>query len=390
MTITVGLKQFTTFDNNAGAVAVTFTGTTTAGSTISVIMQWSNARGDGRAINADPVLTGGGLTWNKRKSQPQTTSANSVGCVAWDAINVGAVTNLALSFAMGAPETTANYGNVSVLEIKGADTTAPFEAANGNSAASGTNPTMSTNSASNTTTDGIAHVMAGIDSGANPSITTNPPTGYTSIGLQADQTAHQGSESAYKILTSAASQSASWATDSTGSSGGWDAVIVVYKGASSGQSVTGTGAVTSSTATTSGTGARGSPGTGAVSSSKATTSGTGSVNGGAQSVTGTGAVQSSKATASGSGTRGIQDQPGAVSVSTSIPTVSGSGTVNSPGSHSGTGAVQSSKATAAGTGVRGITGSGALTSAPATVRGFQVMPKGRIYQEFGFGLQLRF
>lgn len=229
MTITAGLKTFTTFDN-ATAPQATLTGTTVAGSTISVIVQWSNARGDGRAINADPTIAGGSLTWTKRKSQPQTTSANSVGAVAWDAVNVGAVTNLQITLTMGLPELTGNYGNISMLEVKTADTTAPFDGTNGNSAASGTNPTMSTGSLTNTTTDGIFHVMAGIDSGANPGITTNPPTNYTSIGLQGDGTAHQISQASYRIVTSAAANNPTWATDSTGSSGGWTALIVAYKG----------------------------------------------------------------------------------------------------------------------------------------------------------------
>lgn len=236
MAITAGLTKFQTFDNNGAAVAVTFTGTTTDGSTISVGICWSPTVA---TLNADPVLTGGGLTWNKRVSARQDVAGgNAVGVVFWDAINVDAVTNLVLLFVMGAPHATGNYGNVSVVEIKSSDTTAPFENSNSGGAASGTDPTMATGSASNTTTDGFAHVMAAIDAGVNPCILTDPPTGYTSIGLQADATAHQSGQASYKVLTSAGANSASWATDNAGSTGGWAAAIVVYKGIGEGGGAT--------------------------------------------------------------------------------------------------------------------------------------------------------
>jgi hypothetical protein len=132
-------------------------------------------------------------------------------------------------------------------------------------------------------------------------------------------------------------------------------------------------------------------GTGALTSTQAATSGTGTVDGGLQEITGTGALTGPSATASGAASRGLHDVPGPIALASSIPTVAGTGTVDTPSvPDTGTGALTAAVATASGLGIRGITGSGACSIVMPSVRGFEVLPVGRTYQEFGFGLQMRF
>lgn len=123
--------------------------------------------------------------------------------------------------------------------------------------------------------------------------------------------------------------------------------------------VTGTGALTTSTTTASGTGTIGHTGTGTPAIGAVTASGTGVI-----SHTGTGDLTVGAVTASGAGTL---SHTGTGALTASSVTASGTGTL----SHTGTGAVTVGNVTVSGTGSlgAGITGTGAITIGNVTVSG---------------------
>lgn len=108
-------------------------------------------------------------------------------------------------------------------------------------------------------------------------------------------------------------------------------------------------------------------GTGALTASEATASGSGVLG-----HPGSGALTVSVETISGSGSRTSNDTGGPVSLQSQTPTVSGSGSVNgAPVDYSGTGALSAGTPTVAGSGtiVGGASGTGALTVSSPTVSG---------------------
>ncbi len=128
---------------------------------------------------------------------------------------------------------------------------------------------------------------------------------------------------------------------------------------------TGSGALTASVATLSGTGARSVVGDGVLTVSVATITGSG---GGSQNYTGSGALTASVVTIAGTATHNIMDVGGSVNLDAPAPTVSGT----SAGANlTGDGALTASNATIAGIASRDHVGSGALTVSIALVSGSQ-------------------
>ena len=123
--------------------------------------------------------------------------------------------------------------------------------------------------------------------------------------------------------------------------------------------VTGTGAVTTTAASLSGTGAQTVTGTGAVTSTAAILSGTG-----AQTDTGTGAVTTTAATVSGTG---AQTYAGTGVVTSTAASLSGTGDAT----YAGTGALTSAAATLAADGsvVTGTVGTGSVTTTASSLDG---------------------
>lgn len=226
----LGLSAFVTFDAAGGTTGITLTGTTTSGSTLGFVSNFTPLVGTSQG---EMTIAGGGLTWNPRVAKNQdSTGGFAVQHKIWDSVNVGALTNLAITATHSA---SGYYGNLVAFEMTGADTTAPYENSNSGGAASGTDPAMSTGDAANSTSDGFCVVAAGLDSSSATSILTALPTGFTGTLLhEDDQTAHMGMNCSYKLLSSAGNNSAGWSTQTSGASGCWGAVIATWKGTGGG------------------------------------------------------------------------------------------------------------------------------------------------------------
>jgi hypothetical protein len=156
-----------------------------------------------------------------------------------------------------------------------------------------------------------------------------------------------------------------------------------YTVGSTGSSVTGTGALTVSTATLSGTGKHGHPGSGSLTATKATASGAGlkgshgtgsltvskeTMSGtGVRHVLGTGSLTDSHPTVAGTGKRGAH---GTGSLTVTDTTLIGSGTASTPGSGvTGAGALTANAPSLTATARRGTIGTGSITSGKGIVAG---------------------
>lgn len=183
-------------------------------------------------------------------------------------------------------------------------------------------------------------------------MTRGTSSGFTAGTDQTALSAQQAADSVYqrtssKLGASSVTMSWTWSTSNT-----WVHKVVVYNHASSGSSVTGTGASTAPAATSSGTGTRGVNDFGSVvelNASAATVAATGTVTPVGDAITGSGALTAGAATVDGTGGLAI--------------------------AITGSGALQAAVALVAATGIRAIFGTGALTAPAGRIRGR--VPTGR-------------
>lgn len=242
----------------------------------------------------------------------------------------------------------------------------------------------------------ILAFLAG-DSGSNPATHAEGGLGSSTIVVQeTNGTANWVAACAKSYKASTGTFNPSWTESGASNTVVW--MVTLKEPAGGGSSKTGTGAITSSTATASGTAVRRVHGSGTVTSSKATAAGSATKNNVAGHKTGTGTPNSPKATTTGTAVRKVNYLGGLVTLSSPVATMAGTGTTASHEGAVGSGDLASPKATVAGTAtlhrhltgsgainlarialvagtaVRHSRGSGALTGPKATVSGFSSAP----------------
>lgn len=305
--------------------------TATAGhALIAVILEY------GPSNTPNYTVTGGG-TWT---TDLNGTSSNTmgVGFASCASATGGSATVTVTSTAAGIGTTAY------ILEFSGMLSSGMYEGpASGTACSSGTSTTPTTSALTNTAADAVKIAGAAFDAGDNLAWSstgtgwTMPPTN----GSEPDGSSFLVSACAYKIVSASQSDTEVW---SRGSSNPWVAHIATYLATSGGPSpVSGSGGLTISHLTLSGTGAETFSGSGSPSISHPTLSGSGSL-----------------------------DAPGTAAISMSHPTLSATGLVAN--TVSGSGALTISTPLLAATAQLTILGTGAISVSHPTLNGFSSRP----------------